>query len=255
MLRSLARLHETLVMASDGEVGTLQDVFFEDEHWTVRYVVVKGSAVDRTDPILVSPIGVSAVDEDGTIHLAMTCGQAHDAPGLELDRPVSVEMERAYYDYHGWPYYWQGNELWGQWGSPADLRGPAIGEATGAHPVALGSESDLMPGPEDDAAWIEDAAPADKHLRSVQELHGYHLEATDGHIGHVMDFVLDDHTWRIACVAIDTSDWWFGKKVAVPTSAFGRIEWETRTVFVELDKAAVKAAGEFDAERPACPGE
>ena len=55
----------------------------------------------------------------------------------------------------------------------------------------------------------------DPHLRSSRAVTGYHIQATDGDLGHVEDFIVDDHSWTIRYMVLDTTNWWPGKKVLV----------------------------------------
>ena len=66
------------------------------------------------------------------------------------------------------------------------------------------------------------------HLRSAKEVTGYYIEATDGDIGHVEDFVVDDGTWEIRYMVVDTKNWWPGKKVLVAPEWIERVSWEIR---------------------------
>lgn len=97
-----------------------------------------------------------------------------------------------------------------------------------------------------DAAAPRAADAVQNHLRSVREITDYRIEARDGGIGHVEDFLLRDDGWRIDCVVVDTRNWLPGKKVVVPTRDFSRIEWKDRRAYVDLDRDAVKESPELD---------
>jgi hypothetical protein len=80
----------------------------------------------------------------------------------------------------------------------------------------------------------------DAHLRSAKEVVGYALHGTDGAIGSVVDFIADDETWRIQYLVVDTSHWWFGKKVLLAPEWASRIGWAEREIHVDLSKQAIK---------------
>jgi hypothetical protein len=88
------------------------------------------------------------------------------------------------------------------------------------------------------AAW-------DPHLRSTRDVSGYDIQATDGEIGHVEDFIIEDETWMIRYLIIDTQNWWPGKKVLISPQWIERISWEESKVFVNLTCEAIKQSPEY----------
>lgn len=88
------------------------------------------------------------------------------------------------------------------------------------------------------------AGPADKsadvHLRSAAELRRYRIQGSDDAIGHVEDFIVDDKTWEVRYLVIDTSNWWFGKKVLVAPRWASRISSSARRDLRELGPAAAR---------------
>jgi hypothetical protein len=135
---------------------------------------------------------------------------------------VSRQYEEEYYRYYGWPFYWQGDGLWGMSGFPI-LELP---------PKPLPSEPDTMSGPQPERA--------DAHLRNTQAVNGYHLQASDGIIGHVCDFMMDDKSWAIGQLVIKTGHRFSGKEVLIPTNKVARVSFDKSTVFVNLTKDAVE---------------
>ena len=81
---------------------------------------------------------------------------------------------------------------------------------------------------------------ADAHLRSTQSVNGYHIEATDGKIGHVCDFMMDAECWAIRQLVVKTGHRFSGTEVLVPTTNVDRISYADSTVFVNLATAAVE---------------
>ena len=92
-----------------------------------------------------------------------------------------------------------------------------------------------------DKAW-------DPHLRSTNDVSGYHVEAADGDIGHVEDFIIDDETWAIRYLIIDTRNWWPGKKVLVSSQWVERVSWSNSKVFVNLSREDIRKSPEYKAE-------
>jgi hypothetical protein len=86
---------------------------------------------------------------------------------------------------------------------------------------------------------------ADSHLRSTQELTGYEIQALDGDVGHLEDFLIDDENWAIRSLAVATGNWWAGKNVLVPSKSISRVDWEEATLFVNLTRSAVHQEPEY----------
>src|SRR6185369_7935304 len=145
-------------------------------------------------------------------------------PAVESHKPVSRQYEEEYYRYFGWPYYWQGDGLWGMSGFPI-LELPPKTPHGGPN-----ATSDLK------------FEGADPHLRSTQAVKGYHLQASDGIVGHVCDFMMDDESWAIERLVVKTGHRFTGKEVLLPTSKVDRISYDESTVFVNLTKAAVETS-------------
>jgi len=83
-------------------------------------------------------------------------------------------------------------------------------------------------------------------LRSIKAVTGYHIQATDGEIGHVENMLLDDHTWAIRYLVVDTSNWWGGHHVLVAPQWIQRVSWAEATVSVDMTRQAVKDAPPYD---------
>jgi hypothetical protein len=172
--------------------------------------------------VLISPHAFTEGFRGKILRVNLTRKQIEDSPSIESHKPVSRQYEEEYYRYYGWPYYWQGDGLWGMSGFPV----------LGPPPEPLLSESAAASGllPES----------ADAHLRSTQAVGGYHLQASDGIIGHVCDFVMDAQSWAIRQLVIKTGHRFSGKEVQISTPAVDRISYPDSTVFVNLTMEAVE---------------
>ena len=231
MLRSLKQLEGYRIVTTDGDIGRVETFLFDDERWTVRYLVADtgGWLTGRT--VLISPIAIRGADWFGRqLSVDLTREQVENSPGIERDKPVSRQFEVDYHNYYGWPYYWAGAGIWGAWTYPSALIAMHETPAT--------------------TATREPERRGDPHLRSAKEVAGYHVQATDDEIGHIEDFVLDDESWQIRYLVVDTSNWWFGKKVLVAPDWVELVDWPERKVFVHVTKEQVKNSPEWD---PAAP--
>ena len=226
MLRSLKDLERYTVSASDGDIGTVVDFLVEDDRWVVRYLVVGTSGFFDRRSVLISPISFGKADwSTQRFHVALTRAKVKDSPDVDVDKPVSRQRERDYYGYYGYPYYWGHLGVWGMATYPNVLAERGWSDAPDAH--ATGADGDA-------------------HLRSASEIRGYHIRGTDDTIGHVADFIVDDETWQIRYLVIETSNWWFGKKVLVAPHWATSVSWEDRTVHVDLSREAIKSSPEWN---------
>ena len=223
MLRSVAQLYGAKLGASDGEIGHVKDFYFEDQNWVVRYLVADTGSWLAGRKVLISPHAFGSLHQAGKLLVVnLTRKQIEDSPSFESHKPVSRQYEEEYYRYYGWPYYWQGDGLWGMSGFPI-LELPT---------KPLPSEAATASGPLPERT--------DAHLRSTQAVNGYHLQASDGIIGHVCDFMMDAQSWAIRQLVIKTGHRFSGKEVQIPTRAVDRISYPDSTVFVNLTKEAVQ---------------
>jgi sporulation protein YlmC with PRC-barrel domain len=88
----------------------------------------------------------------------------------------------------------------------------------------------------------------DPHLRSTHDVSGYHIQAADGEIGHVEDFIIDDETWAIRYLVVDTRNWWPGNKVLISPKWIERVSWNESKVFVNLTREKIKHSPEYTEE-------
>jgi hypothetical protein len=223
MLRSIKKLYGDKLGASDGEIGQVKDFYFDDQSWAVRYLVADTGTWLTSRQVLLSPHAFGSLHQAGKVLLVnLTRKQIEDSPSIEWHKPVSRQYEEEYYRYYGWPYYWQGDGLWGMSGFPIlELPAKPLPDEQNA---ALGSKFQN----------------ADAHLRSTQALKGYHIKASDGIAGHVCDFMMDDQNWLIGQFVVKTGHRFTGKEVLLPTGKIDRISYETSTVFVNLTKKAIE---------------
>ena len=236
MLRSMKDLYGFAIGATDGDIGTISECYFDDVSYTVRYVVVDTGGWNSEQRVLLSPIAFRAMDwEHRRIAAALTKAQVEKSPDIDTHKSVSRQHETAYYAYFGYSPYWAGSYLWGA--SPYPYLAPGLA------PTA----SEL----ERERRWIGDAKERnDSHLRSSHAVTGYHIQATDGDIGHVEDYMVDDHIWAIRYMIVDTTNWWAGKKVLVAPAWIGQVDWARSKVHVTVTREQIKNSPEYDPTRP-----
>lgn len=249
MLRGVRSLKGAAVRTTDGECGSVEEFYFDDEAWTVRYLVVRTGGWLLGRSVLIAPRALGEADwSRNTLQVNLTREQVAGSPGVDTDRPVSRQWEADYHDYYGWPYYWAGAA--GLWG--AGLGYPA---AAVAYPLAEGAAR--REGAETETVEQEAAEhqreTADSHLRSTREVTGYALLAVDGEVGHLEDFILNDASWEVRYLGVDTANWWPGKKVLVPPRSVEKIGWPDRRVVVALNREEIRSAPDWDPRAPIRP--
>ncbi len=234
MLRSINELKGFDIVATDGEIGDVEEFYFDDERWAVRYIVVNTGSWLSGRQVLISPFSVTEVDrDDRKLYVTLTKNQVEKSPNIDTHKPVSRQMEVAYADYYDYPYYWGSPFLWGA------VELPVLGAQRAATVM-----SNTMA-----VTTTERLIPADVHLRSTEEVSTYHIAATDGEIGHVEDFIVEDGNWRIRYLAIDTRNWWPGRKVIVAPQWIASIDWAQGKVHVNLSREGIKQSPEYDSSR------
>lgn len=201
---------DSAVEATDGGVGHVRDLFFIDLDWQVRYLVVEAGSWLSGRHVLLSPKVFEKCDWDNS------------RIGVRLTRQQVQDSP------------------------PVDADLPLSRQKQ----VDLARHygwADQWPGAFEEAAA---AAQGDPHLHSCKEVTGYYLEASDGRIGHVKDFVVDDGAWSIRYLVIDTGNWLTGKNVLLGPSWAESIRWEDRTVHVPLARDKIKNAPEYQPSEP-----
>lgn len=165
---------------------------------------------------MLSPVAFDSVDLlNKKVSLFSSVDQIKEGPSIDEHKPVSRQYEADLNAYYGMVPYWTGSGIWGDGISPRQL-------------VSVKS---------DQGNKLYQDHEADQHLRSVNEIagaSGYSLSAKDKLVGHVEDFIIDDETWAIHYLVIDTGNLFPGKKVTIAPDAITSIDWTTKNVVVDL---------------------
>src|SRR5262245_24375182 len=212
MLRAASHLKGTNIAATDGDIGSVDDLYFDDLTWTIRYLVVDTGTWLPGRQVLISPRSVGSASGQDRVPVALTKEQVKNSPSIDADKPVERQTG---------PY---------RWGST-----PYPGEG----PLSEARATSSMPPP-----------GGNPDIRSVRNVTGYCIEATDGDIGHVEDFLVDDREWAIRYMIVDTRNWWPGRKVIVSPEWINRVSWPDSRVYVDMSREGVKTAPEYDPDRP-----
>lgn len=235
---SIKGLQGETIHATDGDFGSVNDFLFDDENWAIRYIVVDTGKWIPGRRVLISPASLKTQRRPTELTTSLSKDQIKNSPDIYSDQPVSRQREAEYLNYLGYPYYWRGPAIWGTTAYPfyPDVARPMgyPDRTTGSAGIAAAPRTERLPEAED------------THLRSAAEVTGYHIEATDGEIGHVEDFIVDDKSWVIRYMVVDTVNWWPGKKVVVAPEWITGVSWTESKVSVNLSREKIKNAPEYD---------
>lgn len=237
MLRSFNHIRGYAIHASDGEIGTLRDLYFDDQSTLVRYFVVDTGTWLPGRRVLLAPAAVGGLDTTRQeLVTGLTRQQVEDSPGITTDKPVSRREELALHRHYGWNPYWTVPPLAG---TLAPYWGAAI-------PATVDPAEDRLAEELAEEVAARERAQSDPHLRSAREVDGYYVAATDGEIGHVEDFLIADDAWAIHLVGIDTRNWLPGRKVVISPGWLRSIDWPNRQIEVGLSREQIKSSPEYD---------
>jgi hypothetical protein len=230
VLHAAKKLRGSTIAATNGDIGTIDDLFFDDSSWTVRYLVVdtrgwlSGRRVLISAPSAVAP-------EWRRLSVALTREQVAQSPQVDATIPVSRQQEAELAGHYGHPCSWPGPSCWGPIPQP---------------PTA----SPLPPGPVEEEIHARRQEAAIPRLRSVRAVTGCYVEAMDGDLGHIEDFLVDGRAWAIRYVIVDTRNWWPGKKVLVAPDWIRMVNWPESRVFVDLTRDRIRQAPAYDPSLP-----
>ncbi|MEO9228497.1 MAG: PRC-barrel domain-containing protein [Devosia sp.] len=236
MLWAASKIKGYAVAASDGDVGTVSDLLFDDSSWVVRWLVVETgnwfagrkvllptSTLGHADPLLQK------------FSVKLTRQQVKDSPDVDSERPVSRQIETDLYGHYGWyPYWGYGGYIGGYGYSYGNFMGSPF---LGSGPPEGGEEEALQ------AQRGQD----DPHLRSIAAVNGYHIHATDGEIGHIEDVLVEEADWSIRYLIVDTKNWWSGQHVLISPRSARDVSWNDRSIDLTVDRKTVKSSPTYNA--------
>ncbi len=222
MRRKIENLIGFKILALDGEIGKVKEFYFDDSTWTIRYLIIETGSWLFGRAILLSPESLLAPDwENEVFPVNLTKAQVEGSPEIDADKSITRQHEMDLYNYYPWGAFY-----WGGMGSAG------MGMA---YPVEI----------ENTAQMQKDQSDNDPHLRSTESVKGYNIKATDGEIGEVEDFIVNDQSWTIDFMEVDTGNWFPGKKVLISPQWIREINWESSSVVVNKTEEQVKNSPEY----------
>lgn len=228
MKRKIKSLIGYTIQATDGEIGKVKEFYFDDRTWTIRYLIVETGSWLFGRKILLSPQALLTPDwEKHTFPVNLTMAQIKDSPKIDTDKPISRQHEMDLYGYYPWGNYYWGSSM-------------GMGNMGMSYPISM-QQAVQKQGDKS----VADKSDEDPNLRSTDVVTGYNIKATDGEIGDVEDFIINDKTWAIDFIEVDTGNWFPGKKVLISPKWIREIIWETSVVIVNASEDQVKNSPEY----------
>ena len=228
-MRKIKEFWGCRVLALDGDVGKVHDVYFNDVSWTVRYLVVDTGGWLSGRRVLISP---QAAQLSGvplhTVSVSLTRERIQASPDVDTDKPVSRQYESEFNRYYGYPSYWLQP---GQWGA---LQSP---------PAVLPNASDALELAE---RRLERIPRHDTDLRSAREVSSYSVNAVDGTVGRVDDFVTEDETWVIRYLILETGMWLSGRQVLLDRNCVREVDWAAKCIAVDQTAQQIERTPAFE---------
>jgi hypothetical protein len=221
MERTINGLIGCRMEARDGDGGRVDDVYFDDESWAVRYLVLKTDAWLSGRKVLIAPL---ALMEDGgmigVFRVNLTQDQIRNSPDIDTDKPVSRQQEIELYGHYAWKGYWE----------------------SGFYAQGVGEIKEVSNMPQNERS----GSAVDLHLRATSYVTGFHVHGTDGEFGHICNFVIDDRTWMVLNLVVDTGHLPVGKKVLVAVDHIIQMQWNDSEIYLNETKADIEKSTVFE---------
>ncbi len=232
MISSIKDIRGNIVRGADGDIGKIIDVFFDDDRWTIRYLVVETDQWLKGRRVLISPGSLNKVEwKQKVIESPLSYDQVRNAPDINTAQPISRQLETEFNRYYRLPFYWGGDAIYGMGMTPGSEAAATIA-------------GDQM---EERQREIETGQGAKQsHLRSANDVIDDGIRARDGDIGKLSDFLFDTDTLRINYMVIDTSNWFGGKRVTLPPSWVTKVDWTEKRIYVDLNRDTIKNSPDYD---------
>jgi hypothetical protein len=223
MILGIKELRKYEVSARNGVIGEVDDFYFDDFDWSLRYLVIAGNEEMGGRKLLISTVALHRPDSNNNqLSIDLSKEILKNSPEVTFERPVTREEEVALHSYYDWPFYW---------------------EAAGisAYPF-VEMVTDMKKQEEEN----EGVHP----LRSAKQMLGLGIRARDGSIGSVDDFLVEDEKWNMLYIVVDTGAWLPGKKVLLSPQWVEKIRWGESDVEVDLSQETIKNSPEYDPSVP-----
>jgi len=221
MLRHASKIIGCDVASSDGSVGKIHDILFDEVSWNFRFVVADVGSWLGGERVLLPFASVGEIDEEQRLlHIPLTKEEIEHSPSVSTCTTASEEAEVLMGKYWMWTTTSVAR-------LPREVAGVMDSEAT------VGEKAE-----------VEETVQS--RLRSVRETDGYHIAAPDGDIGHLKELVADNDTWQIQYLVVNAGNWLLQRNVLIPRTALESIHWADRKVHLSITREEIRNSPEYD---------
>jgi len=215
MLYFSSELKTYHVEATDGELGKILDVYFDDKKWAVRYAVLDTRKWLPGRRVILSPTAfVHLNKEERKLEVVHDKETVRNSPEISEESFISSDIEHSLSGYYGWSRYWMGNMLWGEQEQPIL---PTL-ETAATHGLEIETQVTV---------------PQDYGLRSEEETLGFKVHASDGGLGKVADLIFDDEYWKVQYIIVQDNDVLEGSFYAIRPEDLQSVAWFEEDMYVK----------------------
>jgi hypothetical protein len=220
MFHVVKDLEKLKVIANDGEVGFIYDLLFDDQKWTIRYLVIDTGNWLSGRKVLISPVSVKEIDlQNKSCVINLNKNVIEGSPELTDKKPISQQFEKELIGYYNLPVYWTVDP-------------------------SLRVRGDLDSQQNNDKNSHEN-----QHLRSVREVRDYNIQANDGDAGYIHSFLLATINWEIKFLVLDKQKLlrWIpgGRYILISPEWITEIKWNEKKAYLELKKADLEKSPDY----------
>jgi hypothetical protein len=207
--------------ATDGEVGKIEETYFDDRNWAIRYLVVKTGQWLSGRKVLISPLAFDRSKwKGGTFPVNLTKKQILNSPDVDTGRPLSLQHTKSLNEYYRWqPFIDNG------FYAPVHCDQPDLTEK----PSVNSSSADNI------------------HLRSTRDTRGFRIYAKDGEVGFVSGFIVEDESWKIIYLLVVAKSIFGDQKILISVHDIMKIKWNESKIYLDISVKAVEQCRTFDA--------
>ena len=208
------------VYASDGEVGKIEETYFDDRNWMIRYLVVQTGQWLSGRKVLISPLAFDRSKwKGGTFPVNLTKKQILNSPDVDTGRPLSLQHTKSLNEYYRWqPFIDNG------FYAPVHCDQPDLTEK----PSVNFSSTDNI------------------HLRSTRDTRGFRIYAKDGEVGFVSGFIVEDESWKIIYLLVVAKNIFGDQKILISVQDIMKIKWNESKIYLDISVKAVEQCRTFD---------
>jgi uncharacterized protein YrrD len=211
--------------AADAEIGVVQDFYFDDQTWIIRYLILKTGDWLSGRKVLISPLSlVNKTGKPASFIVSLTKEQIRNSPDINMDKPVYRQQEIQLAEYY------PGLDYWGK-----------VACKSGVANTSIVSDRQIIK-----KVFKKDNQPtADLHLQSILHLTGYRVHATDGEIGHAKDFIVTDDAWKLQYLVVEMHKMFRQRQVLVPVGDISRAQWSNAEIYVNITRSSIKNSSAY----------